>query len=109
VFDLTVKYQDGTEIEVRATQREMVAWEMAGYGSSQDAAATKPMAFFWFLAYAALKRLRQLPPNKVKGTVMPFDIWADTVEEIIPPDLDEDGNVIEEAADPTAPDQQQEG
>lgn len=89
MFDLTVKYEDGTEVTVAAGQREMAAWEMAGHGSSVDATDTKPVAFSRFLAYTALRRTRQLPENSVKGTTMPFDVWSDRVDEVLVPDEEE--------------------
>jgi hypothetical protein len=86
---LHVIYEDGTEVDVNAGQREMAAWEMAGHGSSVDGAADKPMAFFRYLAWAALKRLGQLPENKVKGAAMPYDVWSQLVDEVWPDDEDE--------------------
>lgn len=101
MFDLHVLYDDGTEADVTAGQREMAAWELAGHGSSVEAAETKPMAFFRFLAYQALRRLGRLPENKVKGAAMPFEVWSDLVDEVLPPDDESD-------VDPTTPDQPQE-
>lgn len=102
MFDLLVKYEDGTEATVSVGQREMAAWELAGHGSSVTVLDTAPMAFFRFAAYKALRRLGQLPENKIKGAVMPFEAWDDLVEEVHEPDEE-----IE--AVPTTPDQPQEG
>lgn len=100
MFDLHVTYDDGTEVEVTAGQREMAAWEMAGHGSSGVAADEKPVLFFRFVAWAALKRLGQLPENKVKGAAIPFDAWSQLVDEVWPTDDEE------QEADPTTPTEQ---
>ena len=104
MFDLHVKYEDGTEVTVTAGQREMAAWELAGYGNSVEARDQRPILFFRFLAFAALRRLRQLPEHPVKGVTYSFDGWSDLVEEAMPADDEDD-----ETADPTTPDQPPEG
>lgn len=95
MFDIDVRYEDGTEVTVTAGQREMAAWEAAGYGNSVEAKDQRPILFFRFLAYAALKRLRRLPEHPTKGVTYSFDGWSDLVEEAIPDGDDED------EADPT--------
>lgn len=100
MFDIHVIYEDGTETDVTVGQRDMAAWEQAGYGSSVAGPDEKPVLFFRFLAYTALKRLRQLPPSPVQGVTISFDGWSNMVDEAMP---DEE----EEAAGPTTPDQPQ--
>lgn len=101
-FELTVLYEDGTEATALAGQREMAAWEREKFGcSSAVAVEEKPILFFRYLAYAALKRTRQLPDSPVKGAGLSFDGWSDLVEEVEPVEDDE-------APDPTPEDQPQE-
>lgn len=101
-FELTVQYEDGEEITVFAGQREMAAWEREKFGcSSMVAVGEKPILFFRYLAYAVLKRTRQLPESPVRGTSLSFDGWSDLVEDVEPVEDDE-------TPDPTQQDQPQE-
>ena len=88
---LEVLYDDGEVVTVEAGQREMAAYEMAGYGSSGTATDDKPMLFFRVLAFEALRRTGQLRTGTGK-----FELWNKTVDEVMPPE-----EVTGSGADPT--------
>jgi hypothetical protein len=102
-FELVVRYDDGTDAEVVAGQRECAAWERAPFGCSTMAAMDKaPVLFVRYLAFAALKRLRRLPPND-DNRQPTFDQWDATVSDV------EDVGADDDDADPTTPDLPQAG
>jgi hypothetical protein len=93
-FEVTVRYDDGTEEKVTAGQRDCAAWEAEPFGcSSVGAMDQKPMMFLRYLAWSALRRSRPGVP--------PYAKWQAGVDEVEPPDDDEQGVT----PDPTNPDQ----
>lgn len=98
-FKLTVQYDDGTSADVVAGQRECAEWERQPFGcATLDAAEKTPVLFVRYLAFAALKRLRQLPPN-ADGRAPTWDQW-DAVVDAVEDAGDDDGD---ESAGPTKP------
>lgn len=101
-FELAVTYDDGATTQVRAGQRECAAWEREPFGcATSEVGKRSPMLFVRYLAYAALKRTRQLPAND-RGQAPTFEQWDATVEDVedVSPDEQDD-------ADPTTPGQPQ--
>jgi hypothetical protein len=101
-FELTVHYDDGATVDVKAGQRECAAWEREPFGcATMQAVDRTPVLFVRYLAFAALKRLRQLPPN-ADGRAPTFEQWdagVDDVEDAGADDEDDD-----DEAGPTTPD-----
>lgn len=95
---LTVTAEDGTTTTVTAGQREMAAWEMEHFGcSSAKAGETSPVLFFRYLAYAALKRRKEIRAS--------FAVWSEGIESVMPEEIPdeqpEDARPAE--PDPTTP------
>jgi len=86
-FTLDVEYDDGTQTQVVAGQREMADWEGQPFGcATTDAMALKPMAFLRFLAWSVLRR---------QGERRSYSVWSDNVVSVFPVD---DGDDESEAA-----------
>lgn len=74
-LDLTVTYDDGTTVAVHPGQREMAEWETQPFGcSSLDAFNLKPVSYFRFIAWAALKRS--------DGLKTPYPKWSEGVDSV---------------------------
>lgn len=84
-FKLRIESDDQEPIEIYAGQREMASWEREPFGcSSLEAAEVRPMVFFRYLAYSALKRTWQLKKIEVRGELRTptFDEWGETVDTV---------------------------
>lgn len=83
-FDMVVDYDDGTTQDVRADQRDCVAWEMREKTGTSRAMDEKPMIFFRFITWHAMKRqgLTELGRDAWEAIV----ISADAKEEPKPAD-----------------------
>lgn len=104
-MELNVIYEDGTEIEVKAGQREMAAFEQKFQCSTTRVKDTMSMTFMRYCAFEALRRSRQLPKVErgKKEYTATWEEWDDLVDEVV--DVDEE----EGEADPTPEGQQLEG
>lgn len=56
-FDLTVEYEDGSTEQVRADQRDCVAYELKQRIGTNRALDEQPVVFMRWIAWHALKRL----------------------------------------------------
>lgn len=73
---LAVTYDDGTVQEIPYGQREMAEWEAQPFGcSALDAPNVKPVTYFRFLAWSALRRAQEIKP-------VTFEKWAAGVDEV---------------------------
>jgi len=89
-FVLDVEYDDGTQTQVVAGQREMADWEGQPFGCPSTSAMDRsPMAFLRFLAWSVLRR---------QGERRSYTVWSDNVVEVLPVD---DGSDVEAAPVPT--------
>lgn len=101
LIDVEVTYEDGRIESVGAGQREMAAWEREPFGcATTKAKDERPILFFRYLAYAALKRQHRL--EVLNGRPPSFDVWSETVDEVEPA-----GGETE--VDPTTPAQSTDG
>lgn len=83
-ISMTVHYEDGTDVEVAADQRDIVVFERVERHGFVKALDDMPITLFRFLAYQALKRTGALtPPNATR------EAWEATVIDVEMPDDDE--------------------
>ena len=92
-MDFEVEYADGRKVAASARPKDFVAFERQ-YGMSVAAFSKDPqMEWVYYLAWAALHRLRQEPAD--------FDGFLDVVEDVNPVNVDEETPAA--AADPSSP------
>lgn len=82
-LDLTVFYEDGTEVKVVADQRDIVVFERVEKRGFTDALENMPIILFRFLGYQSLKRTGQLVPPSITR-----DAWEAIAVAVEPDDDD---------------------
>lgn len=92
-LDLTVYYEDGTEVKVVADQRDIVVFERLEKCGFIHAMENMPIILFRFLGYQSLKRTGQLVPPAIT-----YAAWEAIAVAVEPDDDDE-----EVTADPGRP------
>lgn len=82
-LDLTVYYEDGTEVAVTADQRDIVVFERTEKVGFVNALEVMPITLFRFLGYQALVRTGGIPAGTAR------EAWEATVVAVDPADDDE--------------------